>query len=727
MAAALREKRRVVKDIEGREDCRVLQFLGAGGMGEVWLAEKVETGARFAIKTIKSPLSLEQSEALSREVQAVSRLDHPWIVRVAGLRQGDPPYVVAEYVDGLPLREALRGCKGAALVVAELFAKIADALAFAHERGVVHGDLKPDNVLIDGNLDPRILDFGLASLGATRTRETCPGGTRGYSPPEQRCGDGNVGPWSDTYSLCVMLKEVLDDVVRADGKVPAALERIVRIGLRARPSRRYTTASALASDLRRWLRIPWLHPAVRRRTVGIGAAILALTVAGYLGIRPANAIVGDLSAYAWRHRDEQDEVVAMLSEALRSPDAHTLCQALRTAGALFPGFFSPRFLELGRDESDVTATWALWCLAQNIRHGAVPLDRRKPVITLANDRLASADNGVRLMAMQLVAALGTGDYRQTLRRVRGPESDRRSALVALACSSKPDDRAYVLRQVEDKRDWDAARCLLEEQPEKAERIWNALLSGRSNGNTSLANSLDWMYHGYCTRHVSDQTRQRVCRLAEAAYASPNAPPRRRIHAVRVLGAFGTAHMDLHGASILEWLLDVVHHDESVDVACAATEAAARILGNGAEEHAVVRKAEECLATRLGNDCRLPFTEARVRAWSGLREAAQRLATDAVRRGFHNWAEIHDEPLSDDNELLTKLKRELRQHPSILRREVLVNGRSSQTGYRQLARAGAETENVRDLLHEGKNEIVIETGLCLSLAGFRSVRLTTTKG
>lgn len=257
-----------LRAVAQREGLSLVRFLGAGGMGEVWLAQETGSGRQVAVKTLKSPLSEAQAAALSREVSAASRLDHPWIVGPLRFLAGPPACVVLEYVDGLPLSEALPAGEGAVRLTVHLFAMIADALKFAHDRGVIHGDLKPGNVLVTADFTPRILDFGLAHLAGTAIPSQQNGGTRGYSPPELRDPNARAGPWTDTYSLSVLLLEALTATAQESRQpIPWGLRRILKRGLARSPRRRYRDAGDFARDLRRWLRIPWLAPALTRRTL----------------------------------------------------------------------------------------------------------------------------------------------------------------------------------------------------------------------------------------------------------------------------------------------------------------------------------------------------------------------------------------------------------------------------------------------------------------------------
>lgn len=199
---------------------RVLELLGSGGMGEVYLADDPRLGRRVALKRPSDAwLALPDARArLHHEARAAAALTHPNIAAIHDvLDVGANPYIVMEYVEGETLASALR--RGALRVerVVEIGAQLADALAAAHAKGIVHRDLKPANVSVTPDGQVKILDFGLATArnpagdeGATG-HITVPGlfmGTPGYASPEQLAGK-QPSPADDIYSLGVLLFELL--------------------------------------------------------------------------------------------------------------------------------------------------------------------------------------------------------------------------------------------------------------------------------------------------------------------------------------------------------------------------------------------------------------------------------------------------------------------------------------------------------------------------------------
>lgn len=201
----------------------IVETLGKGGMGTVYLAEQTEPIRRtVALKVLST--SGDPERVLARyeiERQALAIMDHPSIAKVfdAGITEDGSPYVVMERVDGTPIR---RYCDDHRLTIRErvtLFAEVCRAIQHAHQKGVIHRDLKPVHVLVsdaDGRPLPRIIDFGIAmALGPEQRPEIPPDqsgevvGTPGYMSPEQIEGSADIDTRTDIYSLGVILYELL--------------------------------------------------------------------------------------------------------------------------------------------------------------------------------------------------------------------------------------------------------------------------------------------------------------------------------------------------------------------------------------------------------------------------------------------------------------------------------------------------------------------------------------
>lgn len=199
------------------------ELRGAGGMGTVWVAHNAVLDIDVALKLMR----FEQFRAdpkrifrrLLQEARAAARLEHPAIVRVFdfGLTDAGSPYIVMELLRGESLAELLaRQPAMEASKAVQLLLPIADALATAHGRGIIHRDVKPENLFLAtdeyGRLQPKIVDFGVARFlegGRTMTRSGALMGTPDYMAPEQARGEADIDTRVDIWALCVVLYELI--------------------------------------------------------------------------------------------------------------------------------------------------------------------------------------------------------------------------------------------------------------------------------------------------------------------------------------------------------------------------------------------------------------------------------------------------------------------------------------------------------------------------------------
>ena len=257
----------------------VERVLGKGGFGRVYLAYDRDLKRHVAIKCI---LGYQKDGAgsippLLQEAQLAARLKHPAIVPVYEVGKDDNGghFVVLEYIDGITLKHLIREDDLSLHQVLSILTTVADALQYAHERGLTHRDLKPANILIDRQRRPYIADFGLAideSMQLLRRREIA--GTPPYMAPEQAAGETHrVDGRTDIWAFGVILYEILtkslpfsgddrDELFYAirhvdprpprqrDGSIPVRLERIALTCLAKRMSERYSCAADLLADLR---------------------------------------------------------------------------------------------------------------------------------------------------------------------------------------------------------------------------------------------------------------------------------------------------------------------------------------------------------------------------------------------------------------------------------------------------------------------------------------------
>lgn len=209
---------------------RIDDKLGEGGMGVVYRATDTELGRSVAIKTLLTDPTLDQ-EGLSarflREAKAASRLQHPCIVTIHHFGvEGNTRYIVMEYVEGKTLKKIIGNEPMPIMSLLEIAIQVADGLAMAHEKGVIHRDMKAENVMVTTRGQVKILDFGLAKLNEPeshvasddaetvyKTQEGLAIGTVSHMSPEQALGR-DVSDRSDIFSLGVVLYEM------STGKMP---------------------------------------------------------------------------------------------------------------------------------------------------------------------------------------------------------------------------------------------------------------------------------------------------------------------------------------------------------------------------------------------------------------------------------------------------------------------------------------------------------------------------
>lgn len=220
------------------EGYRIERPLAPGGQSTVFLARPEGREDPVAIKVLPAAATASMLQRFRQECRVLASLDHPGIVRVleAGSTKNRMLFLVMERVDGVPIDGWLRASPRSFAERAELIARVLDVLEYAHARGVVHRDLKPSNVLVDAQGSPKLLDFGIARIGARderRTRlRTATGhlvGTFAYMSPEQADGrSALVGPATDVYQCAVLLFEMIT------GRIPyEAEERSTMALLRA--------------------------------------------------------------------------------------------------------------------------------------------------------------------------------------------------------------------------------------------------------------------------------------------------------------------------------------------------------------------------------------------------------------------------------------------------------------------------------------------------------------
>ena len=304
---------------------RIEERLGAGGMGEVYLAHDDALQRRVALKTLPAEFTAdaERVSRFEREAFAASRLNHPNIITIFEVVRGDGAHWIAtEHVEGDTLRALLRAGTISIDRAVDITIQVAAALKAAHTAWIIHRDIKPENIMIRPDGVVKVLDFGIAKLSeaddvapstpspsSPSSNLTVPGavlGTATYMSPEQARGEPLDGR-TDLYSLGLILREML-----VSARIPKALARITEKLTRADRNARYGSAAELLDDLVAVRR--QLETTTARRIVGFSIIAAAIAVA-------FTAVAAFLSVQEhWDERVLRDGHTAAARRAVFSPD-----------------------------------------------------------------------------------------------------------------------------------------------------------------------------------------------------------------------------------------------------------------------------------------------------------------------------------------------------------------------------------------------------------------------
>ncbi|MBK9385720.1 MAG: serine/threonine protein kinase [Planctomycetes bacterium] len=366
---------------------RVLEVLGRGGMGVVYRAAQEKPSREVALKVLAPGIaSAEARRRFEFEAEALARLQHPGIAQIYAVgtyvsSAGEQPYLAMELVRGASLDAWAERNRGEHRAAIELLVDLCEAVHHAHQKGVIHRDLKPGNVIVDDRGQPKVLDFGIARVAgdeeglSLRTRTGQVLGTLAYMSPEQANGDiARVDSRSDIYSLGAIgyqllsgslpielgqltlvkaLKKLVQEeaelLSRRDLRLRGDLETIFAKALRKEPEQRYASALELADDLRRFL----AHEPIRARKAtksylvarfarrhalllsGVAALFLGLAIAlGVSLVATARAEEALAREERSRRRAEQAQVEERLARAAAEANAEEASRQSRVKTAV---------------------------------------------------------------------------------------------------------------------------------------------------------------------------------------------------------------------------------------------------------------------------------------------------------------------------------------------------------------------------------------------------------
>ncbi|NOK19976.1 serine/threonine-protein kinase [Corallococcus carmarthensis] len=313
----------------------LLEVLGRGGMGEVWLARQRSLGRTVAVKVLPPRLAKDEEfvSRFDKEATALAALSHPNIVQIIDRGvQGEHYYFVMEYVEGQSLRHALSGRDPLTPAQSlKVLLQVARAVECAHDKNIIHRDLKPENILLDGRMHAKVADFGLAGIREPDSEKQLTAtavamGTLNYMAPEQRRDAKNVDGRADLFSLGVMMYEALtgelpvgrfklpsERVRGLDPRLDPVVERLLETDREAR----YATATEVCEALEGLVsasssphvapasalaRAQPSHVAPMKQLTGPEAAVLETLHAGWGRVRTGLSVVGGLAVLGFAVR-----------------------------------------------------------------------------------------------------------------------------------------------------------------------------------------------------------------------------------------------------------------------------------------------------------------------------------------------------------------------------------------------------------------------------------------
>jgi serine/threonine protein kinase len=370
---------------------RIVRLIGRGGMGEVYLGERAD-GAftrQVAIKFLR-PDRVTTSKQLNRERQVLARLRHPGIAQLldGGVTSDDRPYLIMEWVDGTSLNVWVKDKNPDLRQRVNVLKSAAEAVAYAHANLVVHRDLKSDNVMVDQNGSPRLLDFGIARL-LEETKDNTLTDDRALTPaiaaPEQFTGQA-VTTQTDVYALGgllywlisgqlphdtknLALADIIQKVCHVDPPAPSTLAKLTAIKINAdldaialkalsrEPENRYASAESMAKDLNRWLngeavsaRLP-THWERARRFIKQNKLAVGLTMAIFA------SLFAGITTTLWQAQRAAQEAQNAEQEAKKAATERDIALLEAERSETFTKVFAQLFRNTENDEKLSASEW----------------------------------------------------------------------------------------------------------------------------------------------------------------------------------------------------------------------------------------------------------------------------------------------------------------------------------------------------------------------------------
>ena len=273
--------------------------IGSGGFGEVYVCIRDSDGKEFALKRLAAGATTDDEQRFSKEVHIISKLDHPNVIRVVDFHLQKKPYWYVMPLCEKTLADEIPSLVGQEQRIRKIFGAVLDAIEYAHSANVIHRDLKPDNILMNGDDEVVVTDFGLGRmLDAESTRQTATGfgmGTQWYMAPEQYAGMKTVDGRADIFALGRILYALHAGPISSainTSKLPGDIELVVVKATKPDPRDRFQSASELKAT--------WLSITGQDGTVNDYSSILEL--------------VAEIHARGSMREVERDRILAFLAQ-----------------------------------------------------------------------------------------------------------------------------------------------------------------------------------------------------------------------------------------------------------------------------------------------------------------------------------------------------------------------------------------------------------------------------